>query len=52
MSEKEAKEKKNDVISVLTLLLPDYNVLFTPASIIFKKDDITILIDENNFEDL
>ena len=46
MSEKEA------VKQVLTLLLPDYQVLFTPNSLVFKKDDITILIDEENFEDL
>ena len=29
MSEKEAKEKKEAVIQVLTLVLPDYSVLFT-----------------------
>lgn len=52
MSEKEAKEKKESVKQVLTLLLPDYQVLFTPNSLVLKKDDITILIDENNFEDL
>ena len=52
MSEKEAKEKKDAVKQVLTLLLPDYQVLFTPNSLVFKKDDITILIDEENFEDL
>lgn len=52
MSEKEAKEKKEAVKQVLTLLLPDYQILFTPNSLVFKKDDITILIDENNFEDL
>lgn len=52
MSEKEAKEKKDAVKQVLTLLLPDYQVLFTPNSLVLKKDDITTLIDENNFEDL
>lgn len=50
MSEKEAKDKKEAVKSVLTLLLPDYQILFTPNSLVFKKDDITILIDEENFE--
>lgn len=50
MSEKEAKEKKDAVKQVLTLLLPDYQILFTPKSLVFKKDDITIIIDENNFE--
>lgn len=52
MSEKEAKEKKDAVINVLTLLLPEYQVLFTPNSMLLRKDDKSILIDENNFEDL
>lgn len=52
MSEKEAKDKKEDVKQVLTLLLPDYQVLFTPNSLVLKKDDMTTLIDESNFEDL
>lgn len=50
MSEKEARDKKEAVKQVLTLLLPDYQVLFTPSSLVFKKDEITILIDEENFE--
>lgn len=50
MSEKEAKDKKEAVKEVLTLLMPDYQILFTPNSLVFKKDDITILIDEENFE--
>lgn len=52
MSEKEAKDKKDAVKAVLTLLLPDYQALFTPNSLVFKKDETTILIDESNFEDL
>ena len=35
---------------VLTLVLPDYSVLFTPNSLVFKKDDIMVTIDEDNFE--
>lgn len=50
MSEKEAKDKKEAVKEVLTLLMPEYQILFTPNSLVFKKDDITILIDEENFE--
>lgn len=50
MSEKEAKEKKEAVKQVLTLVLPDYSVLFTPNSLVFKKDDIMVTIDEDNFE--
>ena len=52
MSEKEAKEKKEDVKQVLTLILPQYQVLFTPNSLILKLDNNTITIDETNFEDL
>ena len=51
MSEKEAKEKKEAVKQVLTLVLPDYQVLFTPKSLVLKKDDIMVTIDEDNFED-
>ena len=50
MSEKEAKDKKEAVKQVLTLLLPDYQILITPNSLVFKKDEIIITIDENNFE--
>lgn len=50
MNEKRVRDKKEAVISVLTLVLPDYSVLFTPNSLLFKKDDLMITIDENNFE--
>jgi len=52
MSEKEAKDKKEAVKSVMALVLPEYQVLFTPNSLVLKKDDTTILVDEENFEDL
>ena len=52
MNEKEAKEKKECVKQVLTLVLPNYQTLFTPNSLVFKKDDIMVTIDEDNFEDL
>ena len=52
MSEKEAKEKKDDVKQVLTLVLPQYQILFTPNSLVLKLDTNTIAIDEANFEDL
>lgn len=51
MSEKEAKDKKEDVKQVIKLILPDYQFLITPNSLVFKKDDITTLVDESNFED-
>jgi hypothetical protein len=34
MQEKEAKDKKEAVRLVLSLLLPKYNILFTPNSLI------------------
>ncbi len=50
MKEKEAKDKKDATIKVLTLLFPDYKIIFTPASIILNKETESIIIDENNFE--
>ena len=49
MSEKETREKKDAVIQVLSLLFPEYKIIFTPQSIMLQKDNSTILIDENNF---
>ena len=50
MQEKDAKGKKEDTKKVLTLLFPDYKVLFTPNSLLFQIDKDSIIIDENNFE--
>ena len=52
MSEKTAKDKKDAVKKVCKILLPDYDVLFTPNSLLLKKDTESIIIDESNFEDL
>ena len=52
MSEKEAKDKKEAVKQVLTLVLPQYQFLFTPNSLVLKLEDNTITIDETNFDDL
>lgn len=49
MNEKETAEKKNAVKLLLSLLFPEYNVMFTPRSIIIQTSDDSILIDENNF---
>ncbi len=46
----EDKEKKNDVKNLLTLIFPDYTIMFTPQSLILKLGDSTILIDNTNFE--
>lgn len=50
MNEKEVREKKEAVTQVLTLLLPEYQILFTPNSLIFKKEETMITIDEENFD--
>ena len=51
MNEKQTADKKQAVISLLTLLFPSKKVLFTPRSLIFSEaDKDTITIDENNFD--
>ena len=53
MQENEAKDKKQSTKQVLTLLFPDYNILFTPKSLLLQnKEKENIIIDETNFEDL
>lgn len=52
MKEERAKDKKENVKSVLTLLFPNYNIIFTPRSILFNQDEESFIIDEGNFEDL
>lgn len=52
MLEKESADKKKSVEDVLTLLFPNYKILFTPRSLIITVDDNQVLIDENNFLDL
>lgn len=54
MQEKEAKDKKEATKDVLTLLFPNYKVLFTPNSLLFQSSEQqeNCIIDENNFEEL
>ena len=52
MQEKEAKEKKDATKQVLSLLFPDYKILFTPNSLLFQKEENSIIIDISNFEEL
>ena len=53
MQESEAKDKKEAVKQVLTLLFPIKKVLITPTSLVFtEKDQENIIIDESNFEQL
>ena len=50
MQEKEAKDKKIATQKVLTLIFPEYKILFTPNSLLFQKESETIIVDSNNFE--
>lgn len=52
MMERETIDKRLATMQVLQLIFPDYNVLFTPQSLIFQKEDQTVMVDENNFEAL
>ena len=49
MSETEAKDKKLATQQLLSILFPQYNVLFTPRSIVLQGEN-TIMIDDSNFE--
>ena len=50
MSDTETIDKKEAVKQLLSILLPNSVIIFTPQSIIIKNDDEPIIIDENNFE--
>jgi hypothetical protein len=52
MNEKQTADKKADVVQVLTVLFPNYKVIFTPRSIMFNNDSGNFMIDEGNFESL
>lgn len=50
MYEKTTKDKRYAVEQLLSIIFPDYKVMFTPRSLIFTKDNLTVSIDDNNFE--
>ena len=52
MQDERAKDKKANVKEVLTLLFPDYRIIFTPRAISFNLNEETFTIDEENFESL
>ena len=52
MSEKETKDKKLATQSLLQLLFPNHNVLFTPRSIVLQGKENSSTIDDANFEAL
>lgn len=52
MQEKEAQDKKEAVKQLLLLILPKYQVTFTPRSLVIMQDENSITIDDKNFEAL
>lgn len=52
MQDERAKDKKADVQQVLTILFPNYQIMFTPRSILFNQEGETFIVDEGNFENL
>ncbi len=52
LSQKEFIGAKQNIITLLQMLFPRYNCMITPNSFIFdsKEQDLTVMIDENNFE--
>lgn len=51
MQQEEAKDKKEITKNLLSILFPNYNILFSPRSLILSKSDLpNITIDESNFE--
>ena len=52
MNEKQVADKKQCTLQVLSLLLPNYQIVFTPRSMVLKKGEEIVNIDEGNFENL
>jgi hypothetical protein len=50
MNDKMTADKKESVLSALSLLFPNCKVFLTPRAISLNSDMGTAIIDENNFE--
>lgn len=50
MMDKTTVDKKNATLQVLQLLFPEYNIVFTPMSLILQKSEHDVMIDNSNFE--
>lgn len=50
MMDKTTVDKKNATLQVLQLLFPEYNIVFTPMSLILQKSENDVMIDNSNFE--
>lgn len=49
MSEPEAKDKKEATKQLLSLIFPNYKILFTPRSLMLQGENGTVTIDDTNF---
>lgn len=52
LSNKEEVSKKMAALQVLTLLFPKHKINLTPRALMLMEGENSIVIDENNFEDL
>lgn len=52
MNEQQIADKKQCVLQVFSLILPNYQIIFTPRSILLKNGEVIVNIDEGNFETL
>ncbi len=50
INQPEMADKKEAVLSTLTLLLPQLSVVFTPRFVMLKNDTVNIMIVEENFD--
>lgn len=50
MNEKSTQDKKQNVLTVLNLLFPNYQIFFTPRAISMNCEQGNVIIDEGNFE--
>lgn len=52
LQEFQMADKKETIVQVLSLLFPQFNVIFTPRSILLNSGDAEIILDESNFDSL
>lgn len=52
MSDKMTQDKKENVLTTLSLLFPKYKIFITPRAISMNCDNGNVIIDEGNFEKL
>ena len=50
LKESQDKDRKASLVTLLTLLFPDYQVALMPASINFMSEDDVIMVDNENFD--